>query len=251
MILGIAALTLGLVVWGAHPLAPLRLPPAARRRAALVGGSLAVAALMMMSATTAEHPDGALAMGLGPGLPVSVEGRLVAVLLGAALISDGLAFFLAGVDGPGARGLAAALGFAGLVGFAVWGELMRVGEGPSGGITLFWLAVCLRALVGLGAGELVLVGRGRLGPLAGVALLAYPVALPSLLRLALERGGDWLNLGAAGALFLLSRFLPGRLARFALAAAVVLAAIFFVRTAELSQRLQEVFPELWPPPTGR
>ena len=129
-------------------------------------------------------------------------------------------------------------------------ELVRWGGAPQAGAATFWTAVLLRALVGLGAGELVLPVRPRLAPLSALALLLYPLALPAALRDVLERGGDWLNLAAGAALLLLARFLPGRLARFALAAGVLLAAIFFERAAQLAQTLQ-VFPELWQPPPGR
>ena len=251
MILQLVVLSICMVAWGAHPLAAWRLAPGSRRTAALLAMPIAVAALIGMFAATTARPDSAIAVGLGPGWPVSAEGRFAVVLLLAALVADALALFVAKADETSGRGLAAALGGAGLVGFAIWAELLRLGEGPANGVAPFWLAVTLRAVVALGAGELLLGARARLAPLAAVALLAYPLALPAVLRDALQNGGDWLNLAAAGALFLLARQLPGRFARFALAAAVVLAAVFFVRTAELSQRLQVVFPELWPPPAGQ
>ncbi len=252
MILQIVALAFGLAVFGAHPLLPTRLlPPEARRRAVALAVMLTIAALAAMFAATAEDPDAALAAGLGPGWPASTGGRLAAVLLLAALCSDALALSFAAGDEAAGRGVTALLGFGGLLGFALWGELLRWGEGPSAGTGLFWTAVLLRALVGLGAGEVLLPVRPRLAPLCALALLAYPLVLPEALRSALERGGDWLNLAAGAALLLLSRFLPGRLARLALAAAVLLAAIFFARTAQLSQQLGQAWPQLWQPPTGR
>jgi hypothetical protein len=173
-----------------------------------------------------------------------------AVLLLAALASDLLALFLLAKDDSDGRCLAAVMGGAGLAGFAIWGELMRLGEGPGAGIALFWVAVALRAGAALGAGELLL-GGPRLAPIAALALLAYPLALPPVLRGALERSGDWLTLAAAGSLFLVGRFVRGRLRRVALLFAVLLAAIFFARAADLSQRLQRAAPELGPVTTGR
>jgi hypothetical protein len=251
VILQIATLAIGLVVWGAHAVAPVGLPPDSRRRAALLALPLAVASIIAMFAATAGQPDAAIAVGLGPGWPASVEGRASAVLLFAALVADGLALFLIKVDDPAGRGLGAALGGAGLLGFALWGELLRSGEGPGTSMALFWVAVALRAGAALGAGELLLGGAARLAPIGAVALLAYPLTLPPALRDSLQRGGDWLTLAAAGSLFVLARFLPGRLRRAALAAAVLLAAIFFARAAHLSQLLQRVGPELWQQPTGR
>jgi hypothetical protein len=251
VILQIATLAIGLVVWGAHAVAPVGLPAGSRRKAALAALPLAVASLMAMFAATAQRPDAALTVGFGPGFPISVEGRIAAVLLLAALISDGLALFLLRPDDPGGRALAAVLGGAGVLGFAIWSELLRLGEGPGNGMAFFWLAVGLRAGAALGAGELLLDGAARLAPIGAVALLAYPLALPPALRDALERSGDWLNLAAAGVLFLLARFLPRRVRRLALLAAVILAAIFFERAAHVSQQLQRVVPELWQQPTGR
>jgi hypothetical protein len=251
VILQIATLVLGLVVWGAHAIAPARLPAAARRSAALVALPIAVASIMAIFAATAQRPDAALTVGLGPGWPFSVEGRVSAVLLLAALASDLLALFLLGKDDRAGRALAAVMGGAGLVGFAIWSELLRLGEGPGSGMALFWLAVALRAGTALGAGELRLGGAARLAPIGAIALLAYPLALPPLLRDALERSGDWLTLAAAGALFLVGRFAPGRLRRLALVFAVLLGAIFFARAAHLSQQLQRVVPELGQEPTGR
>lgn len=250
MILQIVTLAIGLVAWGAHAIGPARLPAAARRSAALVALPIAVASITTIFAATAQRPDAALTVGLGPGWPTSVEGRMSAVLLLAALASDLLALFLLGKDDPASRGLAAVMGGAGLVGFAIWGELMRLGEGPGAGIALFWLAVALRAGAALGAGELLL-GTARLAPIAAIALLAYPLALPPVLRDALERSGDWLTLAAAGSLLVVGRLVRGRLRRLALVFAVSLAAIFFARAAHLSQQLQPVAPELGQEPTGR
>lgn len=251
MILQIVTLAIGMVVWGAHATAPVRLPATARRTATLVALPIAVASIMAIFAATAQRPDAALTVGLGPGWPTSVEGRVSAVLLAAALASDLLALFLLGQDDRTGRGLAAVMGGGGLVGFAIWGELLRLGEGPGSGMALFWAAVALRAGAALGAGELLLGGAARLAPIGALALLAYPLALPPVLRDALERSGDWLTLAAAGSLFLVGRFVPGRLRRLALVFAVVLTAIFFARAAHLSQLLQRVVPELGQEPTGR
>jgi hypothetical protein len=251
MTLLVAALAVGLVVWGSQPSWPARLDGAARRRAALWGLPLGIAAFMLIFAATSQDPDAALDVGLGPGWPASLEGRLVAVLLLAALASSALALVPGGEERPAAKTMAALLGLGGLLGFSMWGELLRIGGGPQIGAALFLAAILLRALVGLGAGQLLLPGRPRLALLGAVALLVYPFVLPAVVRFALERSGDWLTLAAAAALFLLAGFLPGRLARASLLAGAVLAAIFLARAVEMSQRLQLVWPELWDPPTGR
>ena len=238
MILEVSALWLGLVFWGAHPAASWRLDDGGWRRAAMWASPLAALSLILLLRGAAQQAGAAVAVGLGPGWPVSTEGRVAALLLLAGLLADGLALGFRGRDEPTARRLGAAIGSAGLAGFALWGELLRLGEGPGSSATSFWTAVLLRSLVGFGAGESLLPGRPRWSGLAAVALLAYPLALPGILAAELEAQGDLLTLAAGAALFLIARFLPPRAARLAVLAATALAAIVLARAGELSQLLQ-------------
>lgn len=238
MILEAATLLLGLVFWGAHPAASSRFDDRGWRRAVIWALPLAALSTILLLRSTGEQAGAAVAVGLGPGWPVSLEGRVAALLLIAGLLGDGVALGFRARQEPAARHLGAAIGSAGLAGFALWCELVRLGEGPDSSAPRFWTAVVLRSLVGFGAGEMLLPGRPRWSGLAAVALLAYPLALPGVLAAELEAQGDILTLVAAAALFLAARFLPPRAARLVLFAAAALAAIVLARAAELSQLLQ-------------
>ncbi len=244
MIVQTLALAVGLVVWGAHPLAGWRLDLAAWRRAATWALPVAAVAAILMLRATVDQADAAVAVGFGPGWPISVEGRMAFLLVLAALAGDALALGFRGRDDPQARRLSAVLGFAGLVGFAIWAELLRLGEGPDTTVTTFWFGAAARVVVGLGAGELMLPGRLRLAAASALALLLYPFCLPNSVAAALEANAGWLTLFAGAALFLLARFLDQRAARLALLAAVLLSALFFARAAELSQALRDPMPTI-------
>lgn len=244
MIIQTLALAVGLMVWGAHTLGGWRLDYPAWRRAASWGVPVAVVAAMLLLRATVDQAAAAVAVGLGPGWPISAEGRMATVLILATLAGDALALVFRGRDEPQARRLGAVLGFAGLAGFAIWTELLCLGEGPDTTVASFWFATAARIAVGLGAGEIFLSGRPRLAGAAGLGLLLYPFCLPAAVAAALEANAVWLTLFAAAALFLLARFLPQPSARLALLAATLLAALFLARAAELSQALRDPMPTI-------
>jgi hypothetical protein len=79
--------------------------------------------------------------------------------------------------------------------------------------------------------------RPVVAPAAGLALPLSLLLLPEALRHRLLGGGAWITLAAAAVLFLAARWLPARLRLPALAAAVLLAGLFWGQVAELSQEL--------------
>jgi hypothetical protein len=100
-------------------------------------------------------------------------------------------------------------------------------------------ATALRLPLALAAGELVAGGPRRWAPAAGVALPAAVLLLwPGAMVAAL--GADRLTLYAAAACLVAARWLPARLRRLALAAGLVLAALFLARAGAVSHGLGTV-----------
>ncbi len=237
-----------LAAWGAQAAVPVRLARAdeATRllwaRAAL---PLALAGALVALVVLRADPDAALASGLAPFLG-RIPGRLVALSLAALLLAD-LVLFAARTRLEAAGWwTVAGFGVANLAVASYAAELLRIGEGPKSPAALIAAGAACRLLVGLGAGELLLPARrGTAGdgsrPVAAVAAgLALPASFLLLkvdLRAALLDTGAWLTLAAAALLFVAARWLPVRLRRPALAAAVLLAGLYFGQAAELSANL--------------
>lgn len=238
MILELATVAVGLVVFGAHVVAPLRIAAGAPRigaiwpRAALPALGAAVA-LSIFGVRLA--PDAAIAWGMTGGGPGALAIRLLAVALVALVAVDLLS--LLGTDRFGAREwrLAAAFGALALLLQTFVADLLRIGWGPVPGYRPLIAAALLRLPLALAAGELA-CGRPRWATtIAGPALAAAVVLWPRPLVAAL--GADLLTLVAAVILLMAARFLPGRWARIAGFAGVALGAIFLARSAVASATL--------------
>jgi hypothetical protein len=257
-------LALFLISWGAQAVVPWRL---ARRReprrlcreprrlcheprrlwawAALpLAAAGALAALLWVRA----YPDAALAAGLVP-LAASMTGRALAVLTLALAAADLVAVFgWKRLEDAGWR-ILAGFGLAALGAACLAAEMLRAGEGPASPLPVLALAAACRLLVGLAAGEVLAPGRPRLAVAAAPALAAYFFVIPAELVDGLLRGGGALTAGAAALLFLAVRWLPVSLRRPGLAAAALLAGLFFAQAAATSQSLGgPVIPPLPPLP---
>ncbi len=261
VVLEAALLALVLVGAGAHAVAPWQVAgdEHARRRWSLIAPPLLLAAGLAALLAARARPDAALAAGLLPLLG-GREGRLLAVLFPAVLAFDLLAVLARGraatpphPDRPRLSAatfrIGGALGLALLAATSLAAELLRVGEGPSGGGAAVLLAAACRFAVGLGAGEVLAPRRPLLALVAGLALPAWLATVPPELRGALQESGALLTLAAAAFLFLAARFLPARLRRPALAGAALLSAVLFVQATDLSQALAaQPLPPLPPMP---
>jgi hypothetical protein len=238
VILELAAVAVGLAVFGTHVVAPLRLAVGAPRLAAVwPRAALPALGLALVVAVLAVRlvPDAAVAWGMTGGGPGALVVRLFAITIAALVAVDLLA--LAGSDrlGPREWRLAAAIGALALLLQTVVAELLRIGWGPVPDYGPLAAAALLRLPLALAAGELV-CGRPRWATtLAGPSLAAAVFFWPRPLLAAL--GGDLLTLAAAVALLVAARFLPGRLARFAGFAGVGLGAILLARSAVVSATL--------------
>lgn len=239
MILELATVVVGLVVFGAHVVVPWRIatdtePTLAKlwSRAALpaLGLALAVSVLAVRIA-----PDAAIAWGMTGGGVGALAVRLLGIALAALIAVDLLAVVAAARFGRREWRLAAGFGVLALLLHTLVAELLRIGWGPVPGRDALIGATLLRLPLALAAGELV-SGRPRLATMvAGPALAAAVTLWPRSLLAAL--GGDLLTLVAAVPLLLAARFLPGRLARFAGVAGLLLAAIFLARATRASATL--------------
>ncbi len=253
--LGGLVIALILALWGAQAVVPWRLRRAGvgvgdaegngeprraagdpRRRWAYAALPLLLAASLAALVYLRARPDAAFAAGLSP-LLASLPGRLLALLSGALLACDlVLALGRGRLESQGWP-IAAVFGLASLAAASFAAELLRVGEGPSSPLPVLLLAAACRLLVALGAGEVLAPGRPLLALLAGLALPLYLLLLPAQLSRPLVASAGWLPLAASAALFLAARFLPPRLRRPGLAAAVLLAGVFLGLAADLSQAL--------------
>lgn len=235
-------LALILIAWGAQAAVPVRLARADEpsrlfwARAAL---PLALAGAMLAVLVLGSNPDAALVSGLAPFLD-RIPGRLILLSLAALLLAD-LLLLAAGTRLEAAGWWAVAgFGLAHLAAASAAAELLRIGEGPESTVALFAAGAACRLLVGLAAGELLLPSGASRPAAALAAGLALPVSfalLPAELRSGLLGKGTWLTLLAAALLFLAVRWLPGRLRRPALGAAVLLAGLYFGQAADLSAEL--------------
>jgi len=227
--------------WGAHAVLPWRLRRGDREGVGRGGWARAALPVLLAGALGAllyarARPDAALASGVLP-LTANHPGRLLLLLAAAVLAVDlVLTFGWRRLEDAGWK-IAAVFGLLLAAAAAFAAELMRVGEGPGGPLLLLAGAAACRLGVLLAAGELTAPGRSWLPPLAGLALPLYLYFLPEELRHPFLAGGHWLTLGAAALLLLASRWLPTRLRRPGLAAAVVLASLAFAQAAEISQSL--------------
>ena len=246
---------LSLILWGAHAVVPWRLacPPAdtpadtpagaGRRRWGRAALPLLALGAALALAWVARHPDAAIAARLVP-LTASTPGRALAIVLPVLAVVD--LVLLAGwrrLEDVGWR-LAAGLGLAFAAVASLAAEVLRVGEGPTSPPSVLLAAAGCRALVALGAGEVLAPGQGRpwaaLG--AGLALPLWLWLLPLDLAQAVAAEGTLLTLGAAAVLFLGAPWLPPALRRPALAGAALLAGLVFAGAAELSQGLAMQVP---------
>lgn len=254
-----AALGLAAVVFGAHAVLPWRLRPSRtadqaspadlhRRAWSLSALPLALFVLVIFAGHLSHHVEAALAAGLGTPAVAAVSWKILAAAVLLLLISDlGLALSWRDIGVWGWR-LAAILGTVAWAGLAWACELVRVGEGPFGGMTGLVVTACCRFAIGVALAELLAPGRPQLSILGAVALLLYFFNLEPELRMAILQHGDWLTLGAATAMLAVARWLPSRLRRAALAAAAVLVGLLWARVLFYSEALVEIslppFPTL-------
>jgi hypothetical protein len=234
-----------LIAWGAQAAAPWRaaaLPPQGRSPWALAAVPLLASGALSAFRLLAEHPDAAMARGMGAfrGSPFALA---TALLFSALLLADLVAWLGGEKLEPAGWRLVALFGAAFLFAASFGGELLRIGETRPGPLwALFGLTAC-RFLIACGAGEAVAPGRPALAPFAALALLTYFVLLPQPVAAALLARQGWLPFGTATLLFAAARWLPQRLRRPALAAAALLAGLALTLAAELSRRLGTVsFP---------
>ncbi len=234
------ALAFGLLVLGLHVVLPWKLARAGsadnrKRLWALLATPLLLAAALAGLYTLREHVDAALAWGLG-WPPASLPACLLLVAAGAVGVAD--LVLLAGfrqlepVGWKVAAGLAATLLFA--ASFA--GELLRVGRGPAAGLAGLALVALGRVALALAAGEAASGPVRAMAPLAGVAFPLSLIGFSAPVRGAL--GADLLTLGSASLLLLGARFLPASMRRPAVAAGILLAALFLDRTGDISAALE-------------
>lgn len=236
-----------LFAWGVQAAVPWRLPgtgPGARRLWAMASLPLLAAGVVAALWYVQTYPDAAIASGLYP-LKTTRPGRLLLVLLPALLLAGLVAAVgWKKLEDAGWR-IAAGFGLAFLAAASWAGELVRAGEGPeSGPLPLALLVVC-RLLLGLAAGEIVAPGRPLFATAAGVAFPLYWLLLPANLANLLTQSGALVTLGASALVLLAARWLPERLRRPALAAAILLAGLVLAQAATLSQTLAS--PTLLPP----
>lgn len=228
-----------LFAWGAQAAVPWRLPaagPGARRIWGAASLPLLVTGLVASLFHIQSHPDAAIASGVYPWT-ASPPGKLLVVLLPALALVDLVAVFGWRRLEDTAWRINAGFGLAFLLaGCWAW-ELLRVGEGlPSAPLPLAAAVLC-RLLLSLAAGETAAPGRPVFAPAAGLALPLYWLVLPAALADALSRSGALLTLGAASGVLLAARWLPERLRRPALAAAILLAGLVLAQASTLSQSL--------------
>jgi hypothetical protein len=228
-----------LFAWGAQAAVPWRLPmagPGARRFWAAASLPLLVTGAVASLFYAQSHPDAAITAGVYP-LTASPPGKLLAVLLPALALADLVtAVGWRRMEAAGWR-VTAGFGLAVLLAGCWTWELLRVGEGLTSAPLPLAAAVLARLLLSLAAGEIAAPGRPVFAPAAGLALPLYWLVLPGELAGALARSGALVTLGAASVLLLAVRWIPERLRRPALAAAILLAGLALAQAASLSQSL--------------
>lgn len=246
-----AATLVPLLALGGHAVAPWRLArgvAAGRRAWALAALPLLLAAAALAAAAAAARPHAALGAGWGE---VALTGRAflaAGVLVAALALAD--AVLAAGhrrLEPAGWR-LAGALGVVALAAAAFALELLRIGSGPPTALAPVLAAAGGRLMVALAAGEAVAPGRRPwLAPLAVPGLALFWLALPPPLRILIV--GEGLHLTGITALVLAAAapWLPARLRRPAVFAAVLLAALLFARAGAFTALLPLSVPAPEPP----
>lgn len=236
----ISALSIACTSWilGLHALAPWRLAHAgeAPRR---LWGQAALPALLAAGIGALfglnARVDSALAWGL-TWPPASLPALSLAVAAGAVALLDLLLFFAwRGLD-PLAWRLAALLGGLLVAAGSFAGQLLQVGRGPTPGLAALLLGTFARLALAGAAAEATLAQPRWFAPLAGLALPLSAGVYSTALRDAL--GPELITLAAATALLLVARFVPAPLRRPAVAAALLLAALFLARAGERSNALE-------------
>lgn len=237
------ALALQLFVLGLHVVAPWQLAPLVpgndavdrKRLWALTATPLLLAAALAGLYDLGEHPDAALAWGLG-WPTASLTALLLALTAVAVALCDLILFAGFRKLEPIGWRFAAGLSLALLLAASVAGELLRTGRGPASGLAVLGLAALCRVPLALAAGEAAWGPVGWLATLAGLTLPLSLAGLAAPVRTAL--GPDLATLGAATALLLAARFLPLSLRRPAVIAAILLAALYLDRTRDISAALE-------------
>jgi hypothetical protein len=232
-----------LLAWGAQAVVAWRLPgeePGRRRLWAVILLPLLATGAVAVLAQALRHPDAAVVHDLYP-LAASRTGRLLAVLLSALALVDLVAAAGGSRFEPAAWRLAAGFGLIFLLVASWMGELLRIGEGPEGGLIPLAILTGLRLLLALAAAETLTTrrppGRPVFAPFAGAGLALYCLLLPAPLAQALWRQPAIFTLVSTAILFLAARWLPPSLRRWTLGAATLLAGIFLAQAARLSQGL--------------
>jgi len=234
-----AALLVNLLVFGLHALLPFRLAddaPERRRAWSLAALPLLLFAIGLTLAGLRFRVDEAGAWGLTDPLEGSLFARIVVVLVGAALLADGVLLIGRTRIEPAAWRVAGVLGLLAALGHAFGAELLRVGLGPfSFGFVGLAAVAFLRVPLALATAEVAL-GPPRLWTaIAGPALLLATRLWAPALRARL--GFDLPTLLAAALLLVLAPFLPRSLRRAAGGAGVLLAVVYLVRAALVSRTL--------------
>lgn len=238
MLLATAACAVALLAFGAHALVPWQLAregDESRRAWVLAALPLLLLAFLLRLADAARDPDATLSTGLSWSVASGPSGRAIAIAITGLLLADALLPFAGRRLPASGWRLLGTLGATGLAAASLWGELLRLGEGPySGALPLLGAAAC-RATVALGAAQALRRRQPSVAPFAAAALALYVSILPAPLRHAMLRLPDLLTLGAGVALFAAARWVPPSQRRLALAAAALLAAVCFARAAQLSR----------------
>lgn len=230
-----------LFAWGAQAAVPWRLPaagPGSRRFWAAASLPLLVTGAVASLFYAQSHPDAAITSGVYP-LTASTPGKLLAVLLPALALADLMTALGWRRMEDAAWRITAGFGLAFLLAGCWMWELLRVGEGLTSAPLPLAAAILCRLLLALAAGEIAAPGRPVFAVAAGLAFPLYWLLLPAALADALARSGALLTVGAASVVLLAVRWLPERLRRPALAAAILLAGLVLAQAATLSQSLAD------------
>lgn len=239
-----------LAVLGAHVGVPWRLargtaaPPesGARRSWALAALPLLLATAALAGALAASRPHAALGAGWGELAFTGAAFQAAGVLVVALALADAVVAVGHRRLEPIGWRLLAGFGLAALVAGSLGFELLRIGTGPETALAPVLAAAAGRCLVALAAGQALAPGRPWLAPLAVPGLVLYWLALPPALRTLLL--GESLHLTGATVLVLagVAPWLPVRLRRPAVIAAVLLAALLVARAGALTALLPLAVP---------
>ncbi|MFN7941724.1 MAG: hypothetical protein U0X73_08995 [Thermoanaerobaculia bacterium] len=240
MLTGVAAELALALAFGLHAESPWRLaraPEPSRRLWALAALPALLAATILAWVHLAYHPDAALAWGITPLATDSSRGtRILAILVGALLALDVTLFFSWRSWEPAAWRFATLFGWAALLALVWILEQLRIGDGPLPPLSWIVLSTAGRLPLPLAAAAAARrTARSFWWTAAGLGLpLSFAYYHPDL-RLALRP--DLPALAAASLLLLGAAFLPARLRRPAAAAGVLIAILFLVLAANVSESL--------------